>query len=61
MVSPYLSLRGKRTARQAHGDAGKGCRRKRMPCRNGADTGSEFARHESEQTSDRCFFARQFA
>jgi hypothetical protein len=57
-VSPYSSLRGKRTARNADGGAGRGCRRKRKPCCNGADTGSGFARHENEQTSDRCFFAR---
>ena len=30
-----------------------------MPGCNGSDTGSEFARHESEQTSDGYFFARE--
>ena len=30
-----------------------------MPCCNGADTGSKFARHENVQTSDRYFFARE--
>ena len=40
MASPYLSLLGKRTARNAYGGAGKGCRRKRKPCCNGADRDS---------------------
>jgi len=35
-----------------------GCWKKRMPSCNEADTGSEFARRESEQTSSRCPFAR---
>ena len=37
---------------------GTGCWKKRMPPCNKADTGSEFARRESEQTSSRCPFAR---
>jgi hypothetical protein len=37
---------------------GTGCWKKRMPFCNEADTGSEFARRESEQTSSRCPFAR---
>lgn len=37
---------------------GTGCWKKRMPPCNEADTGSEFARRESEQTSSRCLFAR---
>jgi len=37
---------------------GTGCWKKRMPPCNEADTGSEFARRESEQTSSRCPFAR---
>ncbi len=31
----------------------KECQRKQMLFRNEADTGSKFARHENEQTSDR--------
>ena len=37
---------------------GTGCWKKRMPSCNEADTGSGFARRESEQTSSRCPFAR---
>ena len=37
---------------------GTGCWKKRMPPCNEADTGSGFARRESEQTSSRCPFAR---
>lgn len=50
---------GKQTARRAHGRAGVGGRNKRMPSCNGADTGSNFARRESAQTSDRCLVARE--
>ena len=49
---------GKPIVSEAQGDAGVGPRSKRMPPCNGADTGSEFARRESEQTSKRCLFAR---
>ena len=49
---------GKLIASEAQGGAGVGSWRKRMPSCNGADTGSEFARRESEQTSGRCLFAR---
>ena len=48
---------GKLIASDAHGGAGVGSWRKRMPACNGSDTGSEFARRESEQTSRRCLFA----
>ena len=50
---------GKRAVRRAHGRAGVGCRNKRMPSCNGMDTGSRFARRESEQTSDWCLVARE--
>ncbi len=50
---------GKPIASEAHGGAGVGSRRKRMPPCNGADTGSEFARRESEQTSKRCLSAKK--
>ncbi len=54
-----MSTRGKPIASEAHGGAGVGSRRKRMPSCNGADTGSEFARRESEQTSRRYLPARE--
>ena len=37
-----------------------GCRKKRRPSCNGADTGFNVTRHESEPTSDWCFFARKY-
>lgn len=37
-------------------DVGK----KRMPLCNGADTGFNVTRHESEPTSDECLFARKY-
>ncbi len=41
--TPYISLpKGKRVARQAHGCAGTGCRKKRMPPCNRADRDSRF-------------------
>ena len=49
---------GKRIVSDAQGGAGVGSWRKRMSSCNGADTGSGFARRESEQTSRRCLFAR---
>ena len=42
---------GKLIVSEAQGGAGVGPRSKRMPFCNGADTGSEFARRESELTS----------
>ena len=51
---------GRAVARPTDGTAGKGCRRKRMPCCNGADRGSRFAPRESEQTSGRCLVTRQY-
>ncbi len=42
---------GKPIVSEAQGGAGVGPRSKRMPSCNGADTGSEFARRESELTS----------
>lgn len=52
--------RGKLTVSEAYGGAGVGSWRKRMPLCNGADTGSEFARRESEQTSKGCLIARKY-
>jgi hypothetical protein len=39
--------------------AGLRCRRKRMPCCNGADTGCNITGRESEQTSDGSLIARK--
>ena len=50
---------GKRIVSDAQGGAGVGSWSKRMPPCNGTDTGSEFARRESEQTSGRCLTARK--
>ena len=55
----FESRRGKLTASEAHGRAGVGSWKKRMPCCNGTDTGSEFARRESEQTSRRCLVVKK--
>ena len=52
--TPYLSRKGTRAARRADGGAGLGGRKKRTPSCNGADTGFNVTRHESEQTSDWC-------
>jgi hypothetical protein len=49
---------GRAVARPTDGAAGKGCRKKRKPRCNGADTGSRFARRESEQTSGRSLITR---
>ena len=44
MVSPYSSFSERQgAARRTEGNAGKGCRRKRKPHCNDADSGSEFA------------------
>ena len=59
METPYLSRKGKQAVRRAHGGAGQGCRKKRMPSCNRADTGLNVTRHESEPTSDRSFVARE--
>jgi len=61
VVTPYLSRKGKRAARQADRGSGLGCRKKRMPPRNEADTGFNVTRHESEPTSDGSFTAREQA
>ncbi len=50
---------GKQIASDARGGAGVGSWKKRMPACNGSDTGSEFARRESEQTSRRCLSAKK--
>ena len=50
---------GQHAARYAHSDAGLGGQKKRMsPC-NGADTGLNVTRHESEPTSDWSFIAKE--
>ena len=59
METPYLSREGKRAARRADRGAGLGRRKKRRPSCNGADTGLNVARHESEPTSDGSFIARE--
>jgi hypothetical protein len=61
VVTPYLSRKGKRAARRADGGAGLGCRKKRTPSCNEADTGFNVTRHESEPTSDGSFSAREQA
>jgi hypothetical protein len=61
VVTPYLSRKGTRAARRADGGAGLGCRKKRTPSCNGADTGLNVTRHESEPTSDGSFSAREQA
>jgi hypothetical protein len=60
VVTPYLSRKGRRTVRGADGGAGLGGRKKRTLSCNGADTGFNVTRHESEQTSDWCLFARAY-
>jgi hypothetical protein len=57
--TPYHSLRGQQAARFAFGDAGLGCRKKRMPDDNGPDTGCNITRHESAPTSDGSYLARE--
>ena len=61
--TPYRSRLwpGQRIARYAYGGAGLGCRNKRMTCCNGADTGLNVPRRESEPTSGGSFVAREFA
>ncbi len=58
--------RGQRIVSDAHGGAGVGCWRKRMPSCNGVDTGSDIcrgrpARRESVQTSSGCLSAEKNA
>jgi hypothetical protein len=55
----YRSLRGQQAVKPANGGAGVGCRKKRMPPCNGADTGFKVTRRESEPTSDRWYVARK--
>lgn len=54
-----LPFYGKSTERKAVGVAGRGMQKKRMPSCNGADTGCDITRRESEQTSARSFMARE--
>lgn len=49
---------GQRATRHAYGGAGLGCRKKRTPCCNGADTGLNVTRPERGPTSDGSFVAR---
>src|SRR5258705_8481684 len=56
--NPYCSLRGQPAAKPAYGGAGVACWNKRMLRCNGADTGLNVTRHESEPTSDRWCVAR---
>jgi len=58
--TPYLSREGKQAVRRADRGAGLGCRKKRRPSCNEADTGFNVTRHESEPTSDWCLFARKY-
>ena len=50
---------GKQIVSDAQEGAGAGSWSKRMPSCNGTDTGSGFARRESEQTSRRCLVAKK--
>jgi hypothetical protein len=50
---------GNRIVRGGDRQAGMGSRRKRMPCRNRADRGSEFAPPERVQTSEWSLITRQ--
>ncbi len=56
-----LPDKGQRAARRAHGCAGLGGRKKRMPGCNGSDTGFKVTRHESGPTSDWSFVVREYA
>ncbi len=46
--------------RKAYGVAGMGCRKKRMPLCNEADTGLKVTWCEIKPTSDRSVMARKF-
>lgn len=59
--TPYRSLRGQQAARPAHGGAGTGSGKKRMPGCNGRDTGCNITRRESGQTSSWSLLTREFA
>ena len=50
----YSSLGGQADNNPSCKIMGKGGRKKQMPSCNGVDTSSNFARHESGQTSDGC-------
>jgi len=59
--NPELSpAMGKRLVREAHGNAGVGCWKKRRSGCNGLNTGLNVTRHESAPTSNESFFAREF-
>ncbi len=58
--TPYRSPRGRQAARLVFGDAGLGCRKKRMPDGNSPDTSCNITRHESEPTSDWSYLAREY-
>jgi len=62
--TPYISVGASapasgRAARRADRCAGLGCRKKRTPRCNGADTGCSITGRESEPTSDGSFIARE--
>lgn len=60
METPYDSRKGQQTVRNAYDRAGIGSRKKRMRHCNNVDTGLNVTGHESEPTSERSFFAREF-
>jgi RNA-directed DNA polymerase len=61
VVTPYLRPQGQVNRKGICWSAGLGGRKKRRPFCNGADTGFNVTRHESEPTSDWSFFARERA
>ena len=60
MVTPYLRPQGQVNRKGICWSAGLGGRKKRRPLRNGADTGFNVTRHESEPTSDGCLSGRKY-
>jgi len=58
--TPYRSPWGQQAAKSAHGGAGTGSRKKRMPFCNGADRGCNITSRESGQTSSWSFFTGEF-
>ena len=60
VVTSYLRPQGQVNRKGNCWSAGLGGRKKRRPSCNGADTGFNVTRHESEPTSDWCLFARAY-
>lgn len=56
-IAPVM---GKQSVKIAYGSAGLGCRKKRMSCCNGTDTGFNVTRCESRPTSGGSLFVREF-